>query len=78
MLSLGGGRRRAEDSIDHGVGLSEIAGLGDTVGPERPLALVHARSESEAEDAARRLRAAFEVGPTSSAPGPTVHETLGV
>jgi thymidine phosphorylase len=81
VVSLGGGRRRAEDKIDHRVGFSEVLGLGEQAGPDRPLALVHAASESAAEAAMAELRAAFTIGagPTSAPSvsiGPVVVETL--
>ena len=61
VLALGGGRTRADRSIDHAVGISEVAGPGDRVGPGRPLALVHARSEADAARAVAALRAAVEL-----------------
>ena len=61
VVALGGGRTRAEDAIDHAVGLTALAGIGDEVGPDRPLALVHARDEDSADAAVssrpRRLSA---------------------
>ena len=77
VLSLGGGRRRADDGIDHSVGLTEIAGLGEEVGPDRPLAIVHARSADEAEAAAAQLRQAFSLSPAPSRLGPAIHERIG-
>jgi thymidine phosphorylase len=68
VVTLGGGRMRGEDAVDHAVGLSDIAGLGDYVDNERPLAVVHARNDSEATIAANALRAAYSIGdagPTS-------------
>jgi thymidine phosphorylase len=62
VVELGGGRRRATDKIDHGVGLSEVAGPGEAVGPDRPLALVHARSPEAAKAAERGLRTAVALG----------------
>ncbi|MGQ7792092.1 thymidine phosphorylase [Faunimonas sp. B44] len=62
VVALGGGRLRAEDRIDHAVGLSGLAGLGDDVGPERPLCIVHSRDEASAERAARTLRVAYAIG----------------
>ncbi len=62
VVELGGGRRDAADRIDYGVGLSEVAGLGEAVGPERPLALVHARSPAAAEAAELTLQDAFDLG----------------
>jgi thymidine phosphorylase len=73
---LGGGRRRAEDKIDHRVGFSEVLGLGEQAGPDRPLALVHAASDSAANAAMAELRAAFTIGGSPAAPGPVVVETL--
>ena len=72
-LALGAGRTRADQSIDHGVGFSEVAGPGDEVGAGRPLALVHARTEGEAAEAAAALRSAFELADMpSSPPGPAI------
>ena len=68
VVTLGGGRMRVEDAVDHAVGLSDIAGFGDFVDNERPLAVVHARNDSEATIAANALRAAYTIGdagPTS-------------
>ena len=63
VLELGGGRRREDQGIDHAVGLVDVAGLGEEVGPGgRPLAVVHARDLATAERAAARVRAAFAVG----------------
>jgi thymidine phosphorylase len=63
VLELGGGRRREDDAVDHAVGLTDVAGLGEAVGPGgRPLALVHARDEAGAQRAVARLRAAYTVG----------------
>jgi len=78
VVELGGGRRNASDRIDHGVGLSEVAGLGDAVGPERPLALVHARSPEAAETAARAIRDAITLGETAApATGPIIRRLAG-
>jgi thymidine phosphorylase len=76
VLSLGGGRRQAEDKIDPRVGLSAVLGIGDTAGSDRPLALIHAASEDAAEAAATELRAAFTVSEGEAKPGPSVIETL--
>jgi thymidine phosphorylase len=76
VVSLGGGRRRAEDKIDHRVGFSEVLGLGEQAGPDRPLALVHAASDSAAEAAMAELRAAFTIGGGAVSAGPVVVETL--
>ncbi len=75
IITLGGGRVRESDTIDHAVGLTGVAGLGVEVGRPggRPLAVIHARSDAAAQAAAGEVRAAFSVGDTwsSDAPAPT-------
>lgn len=66
VMGLGGGRRRADDDVDYAVGLSAIRSRGDAVGPDAPLAIVHARSEAAAKQAADQVRAAM--GITDAAP----------
>ncbi len=61
VVALGGGRTRADQAIDPAVGLTEVAAIGETVGPDRPLALVHARDPATAEAAIGALAAAYRV-----------------
>ncbi len=67
IVSLGGGRSRAADTIDPAVGFTRLAGLGAEVSAEAPLALVHARDEAQARVAAAELVAAYRI---SDAPPP--------
>jgi thymidine phosphorylase len=76
LMGLGGGRRQPSDRIDHRVGLDGVAGLGDPVGPDRPLAIVHAASAAAADEAATALRAAIAVGDQPAAPGPLILERV--
>jgi thymidine phosphorylase len=63
IVNLGGGRAREDDRVDHSVGLTEVAALGERVeAGGRPLALVHARDEDSAGRAADAIRAAYSVG----------------
>ncbi|MEL7215817.1 MAG: thymidine phosphorylase, partial [Pseudomonadota bacterium] len=68
VVELGGGRRRAADPIDHAVGLDMIAELGDTVGDDAPIARIHAQSQSDADRAEARLRAALTLTDTPAEP----------
>jgi thymidine phosphorylase len=61
VVGLGGGRRRATDAIDPAVGLAEVRGIGETVGPDIPFAMVHAATADEAAAAAAMLRSAVSV-----------------
>jgi thymidine phosphorylase len=72
VTGLGGNRRREDDVIDHAVGLSEIAPVGASVGPDRPLAVVHARGDASAEEAVAALRAAIAVGEGAPEPSPVL------
>jgi thymidine phosphorylase len=65
VVGLGGGRRRATDTIDPGVGLAEVRGIGEPVGPDAPFAVVHAATDSAASDAIERLRNAVDVVETA-------------
>ncbi len=81
VVTLGGGRRRASDAIDHSVGFIEVAALGDEVGSDRPLAIVHAKDESSAQSATEEIRRALTLAeerpetPESETPG-TVYEHI--
>lgn len=55
VVALGGGRQRAEDSIDFRVGLSGIVKVGTPVSRSQPLAWVHAADTDSAEAAVQRL-----------------------
>jgi thymidine phosphorylase len=77
VVMLGGGRRRAEDAVDPAVGLADVAGLGETVGRDRPLAVVHARSPADAEAAVLAVRGAMTVGETPPPTGPPVLQRIG-
>ena len=62
VVELGGGRTRAADGIDHAVGFTCLAGIGADIAPDRPLAIVHARTEGQAKRAGEALRAAYRFG----------------
>ncbi|MFP6857336.1 MAG: thymidine phosphorylase [Roseibacillus sp.] len=62
VVRLGGGRTSPDQTVDHAVGLTEVAGLGSEIDAGRPLAVVHARNEDGAERAVADVRAAFVIG----------------
>lgn len=61
VVALGGGRTRPQDPVDHAVGLTAVAGVGDVVGPDRPLAIVHAQTDAQVAKATELLRAAYRI-----------------
>ncbi|WP_371059751.1 thymidine phosphorylase [Rhodosalinus sp. 5P4] len=76
VVDLGGGRKVEGDRVDTAVGLSDVVRLGQRVAKGQPLARVHAARESQAEAAARAVRAAVTLAPEAPEPPPLVHERL--
>jgi thymidine phosphorylase len=72
IVELGGGRRRATDPIDYSVGLTDVKGIGEVVGIDTPLAIVHASDQSSAELMAEQLRQAYSVADVVKGPGPVI------
>jgi thymidine phosphorylase len=77
IIALGGGRTRPDDQIDHAVGLTELARIGEPVGAERPLCLVYARDDDSATAAAEAVRRAYRLG-EQPPERPLVYERIGV
>jgi pyrimidine-nucleoside phosphorylase len=61
-LHLGAGRAAKEDEIDHAVGVVCLQKRGDEVAAGDVLAEVHARDEAAADEAAREVLEAYELG----------------
>lgn len=76
VVALGGGRTRPQDAIDHAVGIVDLAGLGEAVGPDRPLGIVHARDEAGLAGAERRLREAYRLGEGAPRRGALIAERI--
>jgi len=68
VVMLGGGRTRAADRIDPGVGLTDLVALDPIVAADTPLAIVHARDEAAAEAAVAAVRAAYHIGQHTERP----------
>ncbi|KVK97309.1 thymidine phosphorylase [Burkholderia territorii] len=76
VVALGGGRTRAEDAIDHRVGLTALAEIGQRVEAGQPLGYVHARDDAAAARAVEEVRQSYVLGETGDAP-PTIYEEIG-
>ncbi len=76
VVSLGGGRCRANDVIDFAVGLSNLAPLGASVGRGELIATVHARNEAAANAAAEMVQRAFTISTTAPVPHATISRLL--
>ena len=62
VIELGGGRLRADDKIDHAVGLQNLLGKNARADMNTPLCMVHARDESSFKRAEKIIVAAYCVG----------------
>ncbi|WP_312666085.1 thymidine phosphorylase [Pantoea sp. CTOTU49201] len=76
VVALGGGRQRASDSIDYSVGLSDMITLGTPVDAQRPLAIIHAASEAQWQQAAAAVKAAITLSDTAPAITPVVYRRV--
>jgi thymidine phosphorylase len=77
IVELGGGRRKPSDAIDPAVGLTNVAGTGEDVGPgARALATIHARNETEWQAMARVLGDAVETAENAYANGTLIRERI--
>jgi len=61
IVSLGGGRSVPGQVLDMAVGLTDIVGVGARVDRDKPLALIHARTEEDAAKATEQMQAAFHL-----------------
>jgi len=76
VVSMGGGRRRASDSIDYSVGLSDVAALGTVVDGQQPLAVIHASSEESWQEAAVAVKAAIALSETQPEKTPVIYRRI--
>lgn len=76
VLELGGGRRRAADTIDFAVGLTDLACRGALLETGDPLAVIHARDHASAERAEALVRSAYRFGESAPDARPLLLETI--
>ncbi len=72
VVALGGGRTRPQDPVDHAVGLTGLAAVGDRLATGDVIATVHARTADGAEIAATQVRAAYTLGSRRPSPRPVI------
>lgn len=76
LVAMKGGRARADQPIDYGVGMKDFSHIGEEVGPENPICRVFARDDEQAAMAADRILASVEVGPDKPKDRPVVRERI--
>src|SRR5580693_143471 len=62
LATLGGGREKKEDAIDHAVGLEFHKRIGDRVEKGEPLAAIHYNSASKLAEARNLIGASYQIG----------------
>ncbi len=75
-MILGAGRAKKDDVIDPAVGIVLRRKVADRVARGESLADVHARESTRAEEAVRRVQAAYQIGSTAPGPRPLIHEVV--
>ena len=78
LATLGGGREKKEDTIDHAVGLEFRKRIGDRVEKGEPLVTIHYNSGAKLPEAQNLIAASYQIG--ESAPGqkrPLIRRILG-
>ena len=76
IIELGGGRHSVGETLDLSVGLTDIASIGTLLDEHTPLAVVHAASEADAEQAEALLLAACTTGEEAPETVPVISEIL--
>ena len=76
-MLLGAGRQSAEDEIDHAVGITVKARLGESIEPGAPLVELHYNDEARADAAQRALDSVFVASDDPSiATPPLIYEVI--
>jgi thymidine phosphorylase len=76
-LRLGAGRARAEDRVDHAVGISGLVKIGEHVNRGAPLCVIHANDETSLAEAKARVAQAIVVGAKNLKATPLIDEIIG-
>lgn len=76
LIELGGGRRKASDTIDHSVGFTGLPAVGVRLEQGQVFAKVHATSPAQAQEMAQRLLALYQWSNTPVATTPAILEKI--
>jgi pyrimidine-nucleoside phosphorylase len=75
--TLGAGRAKKSDEIDHAVGIEVLHKVGDYVEKDQPVFIVHANDEDQLAAAGQRLLTALEWSNSPVEPLPLFYEVIG-
>jgi pyrimidine-nucleoside phosphorylase len=75
-LVLGAGRQKTDDQVDHAVGASNLAKIGDKIEKGQTLAVLHANDEGKLAEAMALLDKAFTISEESVPPRALITDTI--
>ena len=73
---LGAGRNKKGDPIDYSAGIRILAGLGERVSPEKPIAVLYSNHWEVMPAARERLLNAYTISEEKPEVPPVIHEIL--
>jgi pyrimidine-nucleoside phosphorylase len=76
-VAMGAGRTRADQAVDHVVGIELAVARGDRVAPGQPLCRLHVRRREDADRITARVEKAFHIATEAAAPSPLVIGRIG-
>ncbi len=76
-VAMGAGRTRADQAVDHAVGIEILTPLGTKVDAQQPVARIWVRTADHAQAHIDRVRSAFRVVDTAPATSPLMLERIG-
>ncbi|GIU13154.1 MULTISPECIES: thymidine phosphorylase [unclassified Shewanella] len=76
VVTLGGGRRKPGDALDYSVGLSKVCALGDEINADKPIAFIHAQSESAFAEAEAAVKKAIHIGNSKPEKTPEIYRYI--
>ena len=76
MIDIGGGRIKADESVDPAVGYSCMARLGKAVEVGEPLGTIHCRDSAQLECIAAKVLEAYVIRPDEAERLPLVHAVV--
>ncbi|ACA87812.1 thymidine phosphorylase [Shewanella woodyi] len=76
VVTLGGGRRKPGDALDYSVGLTQVCALGDEISKDKPIAMIHAQTETAFAEAERAVRKAIHIGDSRPEKTPEIYRYI--
>jgi len=77
VFSLGGGRVKKGDPIDHAVGAEVLVSIGDEIKEGQPLVVIHAQDENALEQARTELMIGIEITQSEVESPPLFYDVIG-